>query len=119
MVSVYYHDTLPIIESTIRKNFVYRQCKKFVISYDFANNFNTLLNTGQEKKDTYWPLEGDILDLIPLLNAGGVIREDHLEKFLDVAYEEAEKDGSVKERAKAINNRWHDMALVLRKDLED
>ena len=54
-----------------------------------------------------------------MLNVGGVTRPDHIEQFLDIAFEEAKTNDSVKERAMRIGDRWRALALVLRKDLED
>ena len=119
MVSVYYHDRLSKVELEIRKRYVFHQHKKFVISYDLASKFNDLLNVAKERKTNHWPVEGELLDLVPMLNVGGVTRPDHIEQFLDIAFEEVQKDESVKERAWAIGNRWRALALVLRKDLED
>ena len=119
MVSVYYHDTLSKLELSIRKRFVYNQHKKFIISFDMATKFNDLLNVGKDRKTNQWPIEGELLDLVPMLNVGGVTRPDHIEQFLDIAFDEARTNDSVKERAMRIGDRWRALALVLRKDLED
>lgn len=119
MISIYHHDKLSKIELEIRKRFVFHQHKKFVISYDLASKFNDLFNVAKERKTNQWSLEGELLDLVPMLNMGGVTRPDHIEQFLDIAFEEAQKDESVRIRARAIGNRWRALALELRKDLED
>ena len=115
MVSIYYHDTLSKIELSIRKRYVFHQHKKFVISFDLAAKFNDLLNVAKDRKTNQWPIEEELLDLVPMLNMGGVTRPDHIEQFLDIAFEEARTNDSVKERARRIGNRWRALALLLRK----
>lgn len=118
-MSIYYHDKHTILELEIRKLFVYEELRKFIISYDMAAKFNDLLNVSQDRKTNQWPLEKELLDLTPLLNAGGVSRPDHLAQFLDIAFAQAKNKETVNNRARKINKHWHKLALELRKDLED
>jgi len=114
MKTIYEHDSLSKAEFLLHKTYVFFEHRKFILSYEMSSKFNDLLNVGQKKKDTYWPIEGELLDLVPLLNAGGVVREDHIEKFLDIAFEEAQKKGKVNKRAMSIGNRWRALALEFR-----